>query len=58
MLFLWFASGIVMMYVEYPELTEEERLRSLPELDISSIEYGLDEIQPELAADHLSLIHI
>ena len=52
MLFLWFASGIVMMYVEYPELTEEERLRSLPELGISSIEYGLDEIQPELAADH------
>ena len=26
---LWFASGIVMMYVEYPELTEEERLANL-----------------------------
>ena len=23
---LWFASGIIMMYVEYPQLTEAERL--------------------------------
>ena len=35
---LWFASGIVMMYVEYPELTEEERLRNLPELDTSQLQ--------------------
>ena len=41
-----------MMYVEYPELTEDERLRSLPRLDINAIEYGLEDIQPELAADH------
>jgi|SaaInlStandDraft_6_1057023.scaffolds.fasta_scaffold37326_1 hypothetical protein len=34
---LWFASGIVMMYVEYPELTVEERLENLPALEIEKI---------------------
>jgi uncharacterized iron-regulated membrane protein len=34
---LWFASGIIMMYVEYPELTEHERLANLPELNASLI---------------------
>ncbi len=34
---LWFASGIVMMYVEYPELTEKERLENLPSLDLSKV---------------------
>ena len=29
---LWFVSGVVMMYVGYPKLTTEERLRSLPAL--------------------------
>jgi len=29
---LWFATGIIMMYVEYPELTEQERLARLPAL--------------------------
>ena len=36
--FLWFASGIVMMYVEYPMLTEQERIRSLSPLEIDAIE--------------------
>ena len=27
---MWFASGIVMMYVAYPERSEKERLRTLP----------------------------
>ncbi|UUC91750.1 PepSY domain-containing protein [Comamonas sp. C11] len=30
---LWFVSGMVMMYVGYPKLTEAERLRHLPPLD-------------------------
>jgi uncharacterized iron-regulated membrane protein len=30
---LWFISGMVMMYVGYPKLTEAERLRHLPALD-------------------------
>lgn len=34
---LWFASGIIMMYVEYPELTEVERLSHLPEIDASQV---------------------
>ncbi len=37
---LWFASGIVMMYVEYPELTRQERLQNLPPLNISSVSYS------------------
>lgn len=34
---LWFASGIVMMYVEYPELTESERLANLSVLNLDSV---------------------
>ena len=30
---VWFASGIVMMYVEMPELSESQRLAALPALD-------------------------
>jgi len=29
---MWFASGLVMMYVGYPKLTEDERLQHLPPL--------------------------
>ncbi len=32
---LWFASGIVMLYVGYPKLTPSERLSHLPDLDIA-----------------------
>ena len=34
---LWFATGIIMMYVEYPELTEEERLAWQPELTLDRV---------------------
>lgn len=34
---MWFASGIVMMYVEYPELTTAERLANLPALNTDQI---------------------
>ncbi|PHV08821.1 sodium:proline symporter [Janthinobacterium sp. BJB412] len=30
---MWFFSGVVMMYVGYPKLTQAERLAALPELD-------------------------
>lgn len=33
---LWFVSGVVMMYVGYPKLTEAERLAHLPALDPAS----------------------
>lgn len=34
---LWFATGVIMMYVEYPELTEEERLATLPSIDFGRV---------------------
>jgi len=34
---LWFASGIVLMYVPYPTLTEQERVATLPSLIVESI---------------------
>ncbi|QNK65647.1 PepSY domain-containing protein [Variovorax sp. PAMC26660] len=33
---MWFVSGVVMMYVGYPKLTEAERLQHLPRLDTST----------------------
>ena len=39
---LWFASGVIMMYVEYPELTEEERLAMLSEQPVQREEVGQD----------------
>ena len=33
---MWFVSGVVMMYVGYPKLTEAERLGHLPVLDASA----------------------
>jgi uncharacterized iron-regulated membrane protein len=35
---MWFATGIVMMYVEYPELTTTERLANLPALKTAQIQ--------------------
>jgi hypothetical protein len=40
---LWFATGIVMMYVEYPELTEEERLAMLAPLDFTRVAVSVEE---------------
>jgi len=38
LLFLvWFVSGIVMMYVEMPELSEQQRLAALPALDAARV---------------------
>jgi hypothetical protein len=41
LLFLgWFISGIVMMYVEMPELSEQQRLQALPRLDASRVKFS------------------
>ena len=40
---LWFGTGIIMMYVEYPELTEEERLDTLPPLDLAAVAVSVDD---------------
>lgn len=37
---LWFGSGIVMMYVPYPELTEQERMAWLEPLDAAQVHAG------------------
>lgn len=47
---LWFASGIVMMYVEYPELTEQERLDALPPLELARARLGPAEAAAALDA--------
>ena len=31
---MWFVSGVVMMYVGYPKLTQAERLAHLPDLKL------------------------
>ena len=48
---LWFASGIVMMYVEYPELTEEERSYFLPRLNLDAINLSIAELETRLPAE-------
>ncbi len=40
---MWFSTGIIMMYVEYPELTEEERLAKLAPLDFDGVALSVDE---------------
>jgi uncharacterized iron-regulated membrane protein len=48
MFLLWFASGIIMMYVEYPEFTEKERLQSKPALNLNAINYNLNQLSSYL----------
>ncbi|WP_417765887.1 PepSY domain-containing protein [Spongiibacter tropicus] len=48
---MWFFSGVVMMYVGFPSLTQAERLAALPPLDADTITAGpralLDRSSPE-----------
>jgi hypothetical protein len=45
---LWFASGIVMMYWDYPGVTAADRLQHLPALDASRIRLSLPEAYERL----------
>ena len=45
---LWFASGIVMMYWDYPEVSALDRLQHLPPLDASRIRLSLLEAYQRL----------
>ncbi|HMN45253.1 MAG TPA: PepSY domain-containing protein [Povalibacter sp.] len=47
---LWFASGLVMMYVGYPQLTSQERLARLEPIDWSRVK-----VEPQAVLDGLSL---
>lgn len=40
---LWFVSGLVMMYVRFPALSEAERLAGLPQLDLVQARLGPDQ---------------
>ena len=51
MFFLWFASGIVMMYVEYPQLTEQERVQGLSLLNLDEIQVTGSSLEEHFAAD-------
>ena len=52
LLFLsWFASGIVMMYWQYPEVTPADRLRRAPALDASQIHLSPAEAYARLQLD-------
>lgn len=48
---MWFGSGIVMMYVEYPELTETERLSNLPALSLDTVIHTPLEASRSISAD-------
>jgi uncharacterized iron-regulated membrane protein len=39
---MWFVSGVVMMYVAFPHLTERERLAALPDINWSSVAVSPD----------------
>ncbi|MGQ9427107.1 PepSY domain-containing protein [Gilvimarinus sp. F26214L] len=45
---LWFASGIVMMYVPYPALTDSERLGALADLEPEHIKVPLAQVLADL----------
>jgi len=45
---LWFASGIVMMYWDYPEVTAADRLQHLPPVDASRVRLSVLEAYKRL----------
>jgi len=49
--FLWFASGIVMLYVEYPELTERERVNAASLLELKAINTSFSDIQDQILSE-------
>jgi hypothetical protein len=51
MFFLWFASGIVMLYVEYPELTERERVNASSILKLKAINTSFSDIQDKVLSE-------
>jgi hypothetical protein len=49
--FLWFSSGIVMMYWDYPVVSSDDRLLRSPALDGSKIKFSPAEAYARLGAD-------
>ena len=46
---MWFASGLVMMYVAFPELTREEQLSRLQRIDWRQVRFAPERMLHELA---------
>ena len=55
---LWFSTGIIMMYVEYPELTEDERLEMLPALPLQQVRFDAGDAAATLGAERQSFSSI
>lgn len=53
---LWFLSGIFMMYVEFPQLTRNEKLAALPRLDFSAAKLTPGQAVARLRAGDFGLI--
>src|SRR5215471_4070698 len=48
---LWFASGIVMMYWSYPEVSAEDRLQHAPTLNPATVKLSAEEASAKLQLD-------
>ncbi len=55
---MWFASGIVMMYVAFPSLTSEERLVGLPALDKNSVKFSPQSLLQEIGPDNVESLKL
>lgn len=45
---MWFFSGMVMIYVGFPQLSQAEKFSSLPTLDISRVKYAVTDLLADL----------
>lgn len=55
LLAMWFVSGVVLMYVHFPTLTPEERMRGLPALDPGTVREAPDPLLQNPALESLTL---
>lgn len=51
LLAMWFFSGVVMMYVGFPSLTDQERLTSLPPLQADNVHYPPERLMQHLGTE-------
>lgn len=62
LLAMWFFSGMVMMYVGFPQLSTVERLAGLPELTPQAVQVGpqplLSQLPPALGVEELRLTSV
>ncbi|MDW4809927.1 hypothetical protein NQ359_23880, partial [Escherichia coli] len=49
---MWFISGLVMMYVAFPRLTDAERLSALPAITWSKVQVSPDRAMAIAAMEH------